>query len=165
MYATLDFLAYLFLDSILLNNYRAVYLVNSKEMLIPGLFRKLGVADFVDTGTQSILIISRGLRLIKNYLVGEKGPNTQDLVLLNIVVIEGFYINIMSEALLLKAGLQFSRKDYILRQGELGNSIVIKQLERYINLVFFKYKHRSYSSIPLCILSTYIALMFLTISQ
>jgi hypothetical protein len=51
MYATLDFLAYLFLDSILLNNYRAVYLVNSKEMLIPGLFRKLGVADFVDTGT------------------------------------------------------------------------------------------------------------------
>jgi hypothetical protein len=32
----LDFLAYLFLDSTLLNNYRAVYLVNSKEILIPG---------------------------------------------------------------------------------------------------------------------------------
>jgi hypothetical protein len=61
MYTTLDFLAYLFLDSTLLNNYRAVYLVNSKEILIPGLFRKSGVADFVDTGTQSILIISRGL--------------------------------------------------------------------------------------------------------
>jgi hypothetical protein len=45
-------------------------------MLIPGLFRKSGVADFVDTGTQSILIISRGLRVIKNYLAGEKGPNT-----------------------------------------------------------------------------------------
>jgi hypothetical protein len=115
MYTTLDFLAYLFLDSTLLNNYRAVYLVNSKEMLIPGLFRKLGVADFVDIGTQSILIISRGLRVIKNYLVGEKGPNTQDLVLLNIVVIEGFYINIVLEALLLKAGLWFSRKDYTLR--------------------------------------------------
>jgi hypothetical protein len=51
MYATLDFLAYLFLDSTLLDNYRAVYLVNSKEMLVPGLFRKLGVADFIDTGT------------------------------------------------------------------------------------------------------------------
>jgi hypothetical protein len=101
----LDFLAYLFLDSTLLNNYRAVYLVNSKEILIPSLFRKLGVVNFVDTGTQSILIISRGLRVIKNYLVGEKGPNTQDLVLLNVVVIEGFYINIMLEALLLKAGL------------------------------------------------------------
>ncbi len=161
----LDFLAYLFLDSTLLNNYRAVYLVNSKEMLVPGLFRKLGVADFVNIGTQSILIISRGLRVIKNYLVGEKGPNTQDLVLLNIVVIEGFYINIILEALLLKAGLWFSRKDYILKQGELGNSVVIKQLERYINLVFFKYKYYSYSSIPLYILSTYIALMFLTISQ
>jgi hypothetical protein len=51
MYTTLNFLAYLFLDSTLLNNYRAVYLVNSKEMLVPGLFRKLGVADFVDIGT------------------------------------------------------------------------------------------------------------------
>jgi hypothetical protein len=105
IYATLDFLAYLFLDSTLLNNYRAVYLVNNKEMLVPGLFRKLGVADFVDISTQSILIISRGLRVIKNCLAGEKGPNTQDLVLLNVVVIEGFYINIMSEALLLKTGL------------------------------------------------------------
>jgi hypothetical protein len=47
----LNFLAYLFSDNTLLNNYRAVYLVNSKEMLIPGLFRKLGVTDFVNTGT------------------------------------------------------------------------------------------------------------------
>jgi hypothetical protein len=115
IYAILNFLAYLFLDNTLLNNYRAVYLVNSKEILIPGLFRKLGVTDFVDIGTQSILIISRGLRVIKNYLVGEKGPNTQDLVLLNVIVIEGFYINIVLEALLLKAGLWFSRKDYMLR--------------------------------------------------
>ncbi len=61
IYTMLDFLAYLFLDSTLLNNYKAVYLVNSKEMLIPGLFRKLGVADFIDIDTQSILIISRGL--------------------------------------------------------------------------------------------------------
>jgi hypothetical protein len=51
MYAILNFLAYLFLDSTLLNNYRAVYLVNNKEILVPGLFRKLGVADFVDIGT------------------------------------------------------------------------------------------------------------------
>jgi hypothetical protein len=51
IYATLDFLAYLFSDSTLLNNYRAVYLINSKEMLVPGLFRKLGVADFIDIGT------------------------------------------------------------------------------------------------------------------
>ncbi len=41
----LNFLAYLFLDSTLLNNYKAVYLINSKEMLIP---RKLGVTDFID---------------------------------------------------------------------------------------------------------------------
>jgi hypothetical protein len=51
MYTTLNFSAYLFLDNTLLNNYKAVYLVNSKEMLVPGLFRKSGAADFVDTGT------------------------------------------------------------------------------------------------------------------
>jgi hypothetical protein len=51
MYATLDFLAHPFSDSTLLDNCGAVYLVNSKEMLVPGLFRKLGVADFVDAGT------------------------------------------------------------------------------------------------------------------
>ncbi len=51
MYATLDFLAYLFLDNTLLDNYRAIYLVNSKEMLVPGLFKKLGVADFINIGT------------------------------------------------------------------------------------------------------------------
>jgi hypothetical protein len=47
----LNFLAYLFLDNTLLNNYRAVYLVNSKEILIPGLFRKLRVTNFIDIGT------------------------------------------------------------------------------------------------------------------
>jgi hypothetical protein len=47
----LDFLAYLFLDNTLLNNYRAVYLVNSKEILISSLFKKLGVTDFVDIST------------------------------------------------------------------------------------------------------------------
>jgi hypothetical protein len=51
MYTTLNFLAYLFLDSTLLDNYRAVYLVNSKEILIPGLFKKLGVTDFIDIST------------------------------------------------------------------------------------------------------------------
>jgi hypothetical protein len=47
----LNFLAYLFLDNTLLNNYRAIYLVNNKEILIPSLFRKLRVTDFVDIST------------------------------------------------------------------------------------------------------------------
>ncbi len=47
----LDFLAYLFLDSTLLNNYKAIYLVNSKEILVLGLFRKLGVTNFINIST------------------------------------------------------------------------------------------------------------------
>ncbi len=69
------------------------------------MFRKSGVSDYVEVSTQSILIIRRGSRVIKNYLAGENSPNTQDLVLSNVVVVTGFYINIMSEALLLKLGL------------------------------------------------------------
>ncbi len=69
------------------------------------MFRKLGVSDYVEVGTQSILIIKRGSYVIKNCLAGENSPNTQDLVLLNIVVVTGFYINIVLEALLLKSGL------------------------------------------------------------
>ncbi len=105
MYATLNFSAYPFLDSTLLDNYRAVYLVNSRDLLVQGLFRKSGVSDYVEAGTQSILIIRRGSCVIKNYLARENSPNTQDLVLSNVVVVTGFYINIVSEALLLKSGL------------------------------------------------------------
>jgi hypothetical protein len=47
----LNFLAYLFLDNTLLNNYKAIYLVNSKEILVPSLFRKLGVTDFINIST------------------------------------------------------------------------------------------------------------------
>jgi len=69
------------------------------------LFRKSGVSNYIEVSTQSILIIRRSSRVIKNYLIRENSPNTQDLVLLNIVVVTGFYINIVSEALLLKLGL------------------------------------------------------------
>ncbi len=79
------------------------------------MFRKLGVSDFVEAGIQTILIIRRGTRVIKNCLLGKTGANTQDLVLSNIVVVEGFYVNIVLEALLLKAGLWFSGIDCLLR--------------------------------------------------
>ncbi len=105
MYATLNFSAYPFLDSTLLDNYKAVYLVNSRDLLVQGLFRKLGVSDYIEAGTQSILIIRRSSSVIKNCLAGENSLNTQDLVLSNIVVVTGFYINIVLEALLLKSGL------------------------------------------------------------
>ncbi len=69
------------------------------------MFRKSGVSDYIEAGTQSILIIKRGSRVIKNCLVRENSPNTQDLVLSNVVIVTGFYVNIVSKALLLKSGL------------------------------------------------------------
>jgi len=165
MYATLDFSAHPFSDSTLLDNCGAVHLVNSRDLLVQGSFRKSGASDYVEAGTQSIPIIGRGSRVIKNCLAGENGPNTQDLVLSNVAVVTGFHVNIVSEALLLKSGLWFSGIDCSLRWGELSNSIVMKQLERRANLVFFEYKHRSYSSVPLCIPSSSTTLMFPTLNR
>jgi uncharacterized membrane protein YheB (UPF0754 family) len=43
----------------LFNNYRAIYLVNDKVLLKPGLFSKLN-KRIIEAGTSNILIISHG---------------------------------------------------------------------------------------------------------
>jgi hypothetical protein len=48
---------YLLFNSTLFNNYRAVYLVNNKALLEPGLFSKLN-RRIIEAGTFSIPIIS-----------------------------------------------------------------------------------------------------------
>ena len=47
-----------------------------------------------------MLIIGRGKRVIKNVFNGARGPLTVDLELQEVAVVEGFHVNIVSEALL-----------------------------------------------------------------
>jgi hypothetical protein len=67
-------------NSTLFNNYRAIYLVNNKALLKPGLFSKLN-KRIIKTGTSSIPIISHSTQVIKNVFNSINSLATEDLIL------------------------------------------------------------------------------------
>jgi hypothetical protein len=46
-------------------------------------------------------IIGQGTQVLKGLLNGARGEGTEDLTLIDVAVIEGFYVNIISKARLL----------------------------------------------------------------
>jgi hypothetical protein len=70
-----------------------------------GSFVKALFNKCVEAGSSSLLILGRGTRIIKKAINGAAGPNIKDLRLFYIIVIKGFYINIISEARLNKIGV------------------------------------------------------------
>jgi hypothetical protein len=56
----------------------------------------------VKAGITSFLIIRHNTHIIKNMVNKPMGPHTKDLILYNIIVIKGFYINIIFKACLVK---------------------------------------------------------------
>ena len=97
---TLDFSRHLLLISTLLNNYRATNLVNDRLLLKLGSFVKAKPDKYVEARTSRLPIIGHRKQVLKNVLDRARGLNTKDLVLSNIVVVEGFYVNIVLEACL-----------------------------------------------------------------
>jgi hypothetical protein len=45
-----------------------------------------------------LLIIGRGTRVLKGLVNGARGKGTEDLTLIDVAVVEGFYVNIVFEA-------------------------------------------------------------------
>ena len=101
----LDFSRHLLTNYTLLDNYRASNLVNDKKLLVLSSFVKLTSNEYVKAGTSRILILRRSKRLLLKVLEGLDRARTTDLVLNDVVIIEGFYVNIISKARLLEAGL------------------------------------------------------------
>jgi hypothetical protein len=101
----LDFSKYLLSDSTLLDNCRAMHLVNSKDKLVPGLFSLARAGQVVKAGLSQLSIIKYRKRVIKGIFDSAKGLGTVDLELSKVVVVDSFYINIVLEAYLLKAGV------------------------------------------------------------
>jgi hypothetical protein len=98
----LDFSRYPLSASILLDNYSAMHLVNSKELLVLRSFTKAAYNKCVEAGSFSLSILGHSKRVIKKVLNSVASLNSEDLTLSNIVVVKGFYINIVSEARLNK---------------------------------------------------------------
>ena len=79
-----------------------MHLINSKDLLKLRSFIKALFNKCVEAGSSSLLILGRGIKVIKKAINGSAGPNIKDLRLSNIIIIKGFYINIVSKACLNK---------------------------------------------------------------
>ena len=102
---TINWSRYLYSNSILVDNYSALYIVNNKDLFELGTFYKAGDSNIVYASTASFPIDGYGRRVIYKVLDSKNGSNIEDLILEDIALIEGFYINIILEARLRKAGI------------------------------------------------------------
>ena len=84
----------------MLNNYSAIYLVNNKDLLIPSTFVLFKDNNIVQIGSFSLPILRYRERVLKKVLNSLNSKNIKDLKLKNIVVVKGFYINIILMVLL-----------------------------------------------------------------
>ena len=84
----------------MLNNYSAIYLVNNKDLLIPSTFVLFKDNDIVQIGSSFFPILRYREKVLKKVLNSLNSKNIVDLKLKNIVVVKGFYINIILMVLL-----------------------------------------------------------------
>jgi hypothetical protein len=132
-----------------MDNCGATHLVNSKDLLEPGTFVPATLDKTVEAGSSALPILGHGTRIMKRALHGASGPDTADLILKEVAVVEGFHVNIVSEARLLESGVWYSGFDCTLRYGDEKDSVILKRLKRLYNLVFLEYKpYSTYSHIP-----------------
>jgi len=94
----LNFAKYPLSASTLLNNYKAIYLVNNKNLLKLRLFVKASYNKCVEARSSSLLILRHSTKVIRRALNSISGLSSANLVLSNIIVIKGFYINIILKA-------------------------------------------------------------------
>jgi hypothetical protein len=147
VFSTLDFSRHPLSESTLLDNCGAPHVVNDVRMLDEGTFVKERPGRTVEAGSSSLPIIGRGTRTIKSILNGKNGK--ADLILRDVAVVEGFHVNIVSEALLRKKGAWYHGFDGTLRIGDEHENSVLLQTTRVHNVVFIEYKPLStYSNAP-----------------
>jgi hypothetical protein len=146
--------------SILFNNYSTTYLVNSVDLLDDSIFKRLGPENTIEAGISVLLVIKRGKHIFKKYL-----ENRANLILSEIAVVKGFYINIVSEARLYTTRAWYNSFDYLFCFGsESSKGIIIKLICKF-NLVFLEYKQLSNYLLVLNELRVSIILIFLTIDR
>jgi hypothetical protein len=100
----LNFLKHLLLESTLFNNYNIIHLVNNKKRLNKSSFIKLLIKLVIKAKIFILLIIRHGTYTFKR-LFNKRNNKKVNLILYNVVIVKGFYINIVLEALLFKKGV------------------------------------------------------------
>ena len=109
----------------LLDNCGIIYLINSKNLINSGIFIKAKINNYIEAGITSLLIIRYSTCIIKNVVNRLLGLRTKDLILYNVIVIKGFYINIISKARLAKKKAWYYRYNLIVRLEDYKKNIVL----------------------------------------
>jgi hypothetical protein len=135
--------------STILDSGGAIHLVNDRDLLVPGTFRPVPSTESVDAGTQSLPVSGVGQRLLRNVLHGKNGSRSEDLLLKEVKVVEGFHVNIVSSAKLEQAGIWYLGLDHTLRYGSLKENVVLANLHTAHNLVFMEFKKIAFYSDPI----------------
>jgi hypothetical protein len=125
IYIILNFSRYLLSQSTLLDNYSTIYLVNNKNLINSSTFIKVNINNYVKAGITSLLIIRYSTYIIKNIVNRPARPHTKDLILYNIIVIKGFYINIISKAYLAEKKAWYYEYNLIVRLGDYKENMVL----------------------------------------
>jgi hypothetical protein len=108
-----------------LDNYSTIYLINSKDLIDSSIFIKVKIDNYIKAGITSLPIIGYSIRIIKNIINRPIEPYTKNLILYNIIIIKGFYINIISEACLAEKKAWYYRYNFIVRLGDYKENIVL----------------------------------------
>src|ERR1700709_2521800 len=93
VYSILNFSKYPLSNSILFDNYRAIHLVNNRNLLKLGSFRKANPREVVKYSSLSLLITSYSSCILKNYLNRLNRLVSEDLVFSKVILIKEFYVN------------------------------------------------------------------------
>ena len=84
----------------MLNNYSAIHLVNNKDLLVPSTFVLFKNNNIVQVSSSFFPILRYKEKVLKKVLNSLNSKNIIDLKLKNIVIVKGFYINIILIVLL-----------------------------------------------------------------
>ncbi|KAF7543855.1 hypothetical protein G7046_g9919 [Stylonectria norvegica] len=134
-------------ESTLFDNCGAVHLVNSIDRLVKGSFIPDSEPSFVEAGTTQCRVLGKGKRFFPALFDNETGDRRGNLTIDNVVVVEGFHTNIVSEALLRNVGIWYHGYDCSLRTGAPEESVFLRQLTRDFNVCFLEYKPLSTCSV------------------
>ena len=141
------FNAYLLSNYTILDSRVALYLVNNKDLLVLELFKKAIDLQSVKAETQAFLILGIGTRVLKRVLNKVYSKEIEDFTFTKVVVVEGFYLNIILEACLKLKGVQYLGFNATLKVETLKENIILANLRAKHYLTFLKYKLLTFYSI------------------
>jgi hypothetical protein len=123
VYAARLFSKFFLALSIFLNNCGLLHLVNDEYLLV---FESFCFAynKYVKAGTILFLVKGHGIRIIKN-VIKNLDSSTFNFILHDVIVVDNFYCNIVSENRLARAGIWFCDFDATLRTGNLQENRIV----------------------------------------